>query len=298
MQRDLPEPTVDEGTTIKARRPGRPPSQTAEKAKPVRSVERAFEIIELLTHQDTPLAFADISTTLEIPSATAHRILSTMETSGYLHLGEDGMYSLGGQFIRLAQRVLRIRSLFRDAARTFLHDLVDATGETANLAILDGTEAAYLDQVQTNKMLRAQTFLRVPLHCSGTGKALLAFQDAATVDDILSRIIMDKHTEHTLTDKNELRAELESISATGIALDNEEMEIGVRCIAAPILVDGTAIASISIAGPTTRISTDRLEEFSTQVRRVAAELSEVVRTRFPDLGAGSLGQTRPNYLGS
>jgi DNA-binding IclR family transcriptional regulator len=288
MENDLPEMTGDEAPAIKTRRPGRPPSDTAEKAKPVRSVERAFEIIEFLTQQDTPLAFADIATTLEIPSATAHRILSTMEAADYLYLDDHGMYSLGGQFIRLAHRVLRIRTMFRDTARGFLHDLVETTGETANLAILDGTEAAYLDQVQTNKMLRAQTFLRVPLHCSGTGKALLAYQDDSTVDEILTRLMLDERTEHTFTDKDDLRAELKTIATKGMAIDDEEMEIGVRCIAAPILVDGTAIASISIAGPTTRITRERIEEFGSEVRRVAAELSNTVRERFPDLAAGSL----------
>lgn len=288
MENDLPELNGDETPTVKTRRPGRPPSDTAERAAPVRSVERAFEIIEFLTQQDSPLAFADIATTLEIPSATAHRILATLESEGYLHLDKDGVYSLGGQFIRLAHRVLRIRTMFRDIARTYLHDLVNKTGETANLAILDGVEAAYLDQVQTNRMLRAQTFLRVPLHCSGTGKALLAYQSDSTVDDILARLVLEERTEHTLTNKDDLRNELKSIATKGMAIDDEEMEIGVRCIAAPVLVDGTAIASISIAGPTTRISSDRIEEFGSEVRRVAADLSEAVQTRFPDLGAGSL----------
>ena len=198
-----------------------------------------------------------------------------MTDTAYLILDEaSGRYTHGPALTRITNDVLDLRTRFRDIGQTYLHELVERTGETANLAILDGLHAAYLDQVHTSRMLRAQTYLRVPLDCSGTGKVLLAFQTETRVRDaILRRLTLQRCTEHSPRTLAELRGRLATIRETGIGLDDEEMELGVRCIAAPVMVGGTIVAAISIAGPATRVSNERLDDLSAVVRDVASPSS-------------------------
>ena len=266
------------------RRPGRPPSPDGEGPKPIRAVQRALSVLEAVAFADDGLSFADISKALDIPAATTHRLLATLGDTGYLHLDkETGAYLVGSRFTTIAGRVLRQRTQMRVLARPFLTELVENTEETANLAILDGIEASYLDQVQSEKIVRVQTFLRVPLYSSAIGKALLAFQPEETVEDVVSAMDLQAFTENTLTDQAKLLEALQAIRVNGYAVDDEELEIGVRCVGAPVLVAGRAVASVSIAGPTTRVTRARVPEIAGTVIDVADRLSKVIAGRFPDL---------------
>lgn len=272
---------------IAPRRRGRP--RTSDAQETVRSVRWAFQILELVGSNGQGLTFADVTATLAIPAATAHRILATMTETAYLLLDESsGRYFHGPAITRITNDGLDLRTRFRDLGQTYLHELVERTEETANLAILDGLEAAYLDQVHTSRMLRAQTYLRVPLDCSGTGKVLLAFQSDAVREAILRRLTLQRSTRHSPRTLAELRRRLATIRETGIGLDDEEMELGVRCIAAPVMARGAIVAAISIAGPATRVSHDRLDDMSAVVRGVASRFSEAVAVELPNLGVASL----------
>lgn len=282
-------------STVAPRRQGRPP--TSEAKETVRSVRWAFEILELIGRHYTGLTFADITTTLSIPAVTGNRILATMTQSDYLTLEDGtGLYTHGPAFTRMTNDVIDLRARFRDLGQTYLHELVERTGETANLAVLDGLEAAYLDQVHTARMLRAQTYLRVPLDCSGTGKVLLAFQIDSARESILSRLTLQRRTRNSPQTLNDLRLRLEAIRQRGFGLDDEEMENGVRCIAAPLMANQTIVAAISIAGPATRVSPDRIDELSAIVREVASKFSEAVTVELPNLGVASLAGTRPEPI--
>ncbi len=281
----------DKLSAVTPRRRGRP--QTTDSKETVRSVRWAFEILELVGRHYTGLTFADITTTMSIPAVTGNRILATMVESEYLSLDDaTGRYTHGPAFTRITNDVIDLRARFRDLGRTYLHELVERTGETANLAILDGLEAAYLDQVHSTRILRAQTYLRVPLDCSGTGKVLLAFQTDSVRDSILSRLTLQRCTKHSPQTLDDLRVRLDMIRVTGFGLDDEEMEIGVRCIAAPLMVNQTIVAATSIAGPSTRVSADRIEELSAIVRDVASKFSMAVTIELPNLGVASLAGSR------
>lgn len=278
-------------STVAPRRRGRPP--TSDSKETVRSVRWAFEVLELVGRHYTGLTFADITSALAIPAVTGNRILATMTQCDYLTLDEaTGHYTHGPAFTRITNDVIDLRTRFRDLGRTYLHELVERTGETANLAILDGLQAAYLDQVQTTRMLRAQTYLRVPLDCSGTGKVLLAFQSPTVRESILSRLTLQKSTKNAPQTQKDLRSRLDMIRESGFGLDDEEMEVGVRCIAAPVLVNQTVIAAISIAGPATRVSRENVEELSSIVRHVAEKFSTTVTVELPNLGVASLAGAR------
>jgi IclR family acetate operon transcriptional repressor len=274
------------------RRPGRPRGSGGDDGgeRSVLALDRGLALLELLADRPDGLAFTEAVDSLPgVPGVTVHRLLRTLVGLGFVRDDGDGArYQLGGRFMHLAGRSLHQRTQLRSIAKPFLQELVDRTGETANLATLDGTEASFLDQVQSQRMVRAGTFLRSPLHCSGTGKSLLAFQDGDTADEIIRRLPFGQLTEHTLTEVERLRAELARVRRQGYSVDDEEMEIGTRCIAAPVVVDGAAVAAISIAGPTTRITADQVRPLSTIVRDVAERLSVSVAEAFPGLRAGEL----------
>ena len=131
----------------------------------------------------------------------------------------------------------------------------------------------------------------MPLDCSGTGKVLLAFQTDSVREALLRRLTLQRRTSHSPRSLAELRRRLAKIRDTGIGFDDEEMELGVRCIAAPVTVTGTIVAAISIAGPATRVSRDHLDDLSAIVREVAAKFSEAVTVELPNLGVASLSGT-------
>jgi DNA-binding IclR family transcriptional regulator len=270
------------------RRPGRP--RATEATEPgVRSVGRGLAVLEALAEQPEGIGFTDLTASIEMPAVSTHRLLRTLVGLGYVR--EDpasGHYRLGARFLQLAGRALHQRTQLRTLARGFLQELVQRSGETANLATLDGAEASFLDQVQCDRMVRAGTFLRAPLHCSGTGKSLLAYQPDETLEQLLGRMALRPLTPHTIVDLARFRAELERVRDQGYSVDDEEMEVGTRCIAAPVLVDGRAVVAVSIAGPTTRITADEVRPLSAIVRDVAARLSDSVASAFPGLHAGEL----------
>jgi DNA-binding IclR family transcriptional regulator len=273
----------------KRRRPGRPRREGISSERSIQSVERALAILEILADHPDGMPFTDLSAALEMPAASTHRLLRTMSDAGYVReQDETGQYLLGAQLLRLAGRILHRRTQLRAMARAYLQELVDRTGETANLATLDGAAASFLDQVQSDRLVRGGTFLRAPLHCSSSGKSLLAFQPEATRDEIIDRLDLTALTPHTITDRARLRVELDRVRSLGYSVDDEEMEIGSRCIGAPILLGGEAVAAISISGPTTRISGDVVRPLSTVVCEVAERLSSSVADQFPGLAAGEL----------
>jgi DNA-binding IclR family transcriptional regulator len=273
----------------KRRRPGRPRGDGGSSERSIQSVERALAILELLADHADGMPFTELSAALEMPAASTHRLLRTLSDAGYVREQSDtGRYLLGTQLLRLAGRILHRRTQLRALARGYLQELVDRTGETANLATIDGGSASFLDQVQSDRLVRGGTFLRAPLHCSAAGKSLLAFQPEATREEIVERLELTTLTAHTITDRVRLRAELERVRALGYSVDDEEMEVGSRCIGAPILLGGEAVAAISISGPTTRISGDVVRPLSAIVREVSERLSTSVADQFPGLAAGEL----------
>lgn len=270
------------------RRPGRPKTSDADETRGTQSVERTVAILEAIAFAEDGIGFAELAAQLKLPTATAHRMLAAVVKLGFVkHDESTGLYTVGDRLMRLATRALRHGTEFRALARPLLHELVDRTGETANLAYLDGTEAAYVDQVESRQMVRAAKFLRVRLYCSALGKSLLAFQPDDAMEELTARLTLEPLTERTIVTPEALRAELFRVRKRGFATDDEEIELGVRCIAAPILVDGRAVAAVSIAGPTTRVTLEKVEPLSEIVRDVAKRLSDAVEERFPDLVAGN-----------
>jgi IclR family acetate operon transcriptional repressor len=241
----------------------------------VQSLERALDILEVLGRSDEELGVSEIGEESGLANGTVHRLLATLTYRGYARQNPRGRkYTLGVKTFILASSA---RERLGPFSQPFLRELMEVSGESSNLATLDKTSVIYLEQVPSPRMVRMFTEPgnRVAPHSSGTGKVLLAYQPAHLVASILRKDELPRFTKYTITDPEHLEEELDSIREQGYALDSEEMEEGVRCLAAPIFgPDGSIVAGISISGPVGRLGDTRLEELIPLIKRIAREFSE------------------------
>lgn len=241
----------------------------------VQSLERALDILELLGHSEGELGVSEIGLSVGLANGTVHRLLSTLTQRGYARQVLDNRkYTLGPKAITLASSA---RGRLGPLARPFLTELMEVSQESANLAALDRNSVVYIEQVPAPRMVRMFTEPgnRVPPHASGTGKVLLAYQPPEAVPTILGRGELTRFTSSTITDVGQLREELDRIREQGYGMDSEEIEEGVRCVAAPVLgAEGKVVAAISISGPAGRLDGTRLEEIIPHIKRIAGELSK------------------------
>lgn len=227
--------------------------------KKVQSIERALNLLEAMAEAGTPQGITALAGKAGLKASTVHRLLTTLVHRGYVtREGKGGRYRLGLKLLEIANAAL-VFSDVRGVVRPFLEELVEYCNETANLAVLDQTEIVYIDQVESHnyiivKML-AQVGNRGPIHCTASGKVLLAHSDQETIDWIISSLELKKYTSETITAVGELKNELALVRENGFALDYGEMEEHVRCVAAPVFNhEGTVVASISVSGPSNRLS--------------------------------------------
>jgi DNA-binding IclR family transcriptional regulator len=196
---------------------------------------------------------------------------------GYLRFaGDSSRYCLGLKLFELGTRSVSLIDL-RAEALPLLRDLVTRTSETCNLGILDGLEGVCLAKLEGTQPVRLYSWegKRMPLHCTAMGKALLAWQEKAALEEILRKIELVPHTENTIRDREKLRKHLEVVRKQGWSLDDQENEPHIRCLGAPVLsVDGRVLAAISISGLATRFEGDYLQSLAREVQGAAQKLSE------------------------
>jgi|tagenome__1003787_1003787.scaffolds.fasta_scaffold20914917_2 IclR family acetate operon transcriptional repressor len=242
----------------------------------VQSVDRALDLLEMLALSDVPLGVSEVAARAGLPQGTAHRLLHSLLVRGYVRRDASRKYCVGTASLLLADAVQR--SLARDA-RPYLGELVGFSGETANLAVLEGEDVVYVAQVPSPHTLRmfAEVGRHVPPHSTAVGKVLLAALPHDRVSTLLRRDGMPARTPHTVTDERELLQQLDVVRNQGWATDDEEQELGVRCLAVPVGDGHQVTAAMSLSGPAERFSgaaQDGLVERMTQVaRRFTAALS-------------------------
>ena len=237
----------------------------------MQSVERAFDLLEVLATAGGELSLSEIAATTELPLPTIHRLLRTLVGRGHVRQLPSRRYALGPPLIHLGTSASVMLS---DWARPYLSELVDGLGETANLSMLDGDRATYVAQVPSRHTMRMFTEVgrRVHLHSTGAGKALLAQLDDERITDILRRTGMPPNTAHTITDLSAMLAEIERIRADGYAVDDEEQEVGVNCVAVAVVGAPTPTA-ISVSGPTARMGPEALRRAVPLLGRAALSLA-------------------------
>jgi len=245
----------------------------------IRSVSKAMRLIKAIGEDGGSHGVTDLARRLHMDKASVSRILKTLQQGGLVEQDEATRgYTLGLTFVHLGQKALR-RIDLRSAAQNTLETLADETGECAQLAVSAGDRALYIAQAAPPRGVNIDAPLGtlVPLHCTALGKVLLAFQRDPLRKEMLSRIEMEPYTRRTIDDFDALEAHLEGVRGCGIALDDEEFSIGVRCIAAPVFKhDSTLAGAIGISGPSPRIADDCIHEFEKIVHREAMGLSRKI----------------------
>ena len=250
---------------------------TSERSEPARasgtiqSVERTFELLELMADAGGEMALSQLAEASALPLPTIHRIMRTLVHGGYVRQQPSRRYALGPRLIRLGETAGRALGAW---ARPYLASLTDAVGETSNMAVLDGDQVVYVAQVPSRHSMRMFTEVgrRVDVHCTAVGKAVLAELPDEVVGPLLARAGMRPQTEHTIVDPVVFQRELDVIRERGYAEDDGEQEIGVRCIA--VTVPGApARAAISISGPATRMSRIAVHEVVPLMHQAAGKLA-------------------------
>jgi len=240
----------------------------------VQSVERALELLEALAEPQEAKGVSELARATGLPVATIHRLLATMVSRGYVRQDTGShKYTLGSHLIRLGEAAARD---FAQFARPYLAELMEASGETANLAMLEDGQVAYVAQVPSRHH-RVRMFTevgrRVHPHTSGVGKVVLAFRPRAEVEALLARSGLPPRTPRTIVDRSRLLAELDVVARQGYAVDDGEEEIGVRCLAVPVFGVGDSVAAVSISAPEGRLRRTDHERLLPEMLRISAAMT-------------------------
>ncbi len=251
----------------------------------VQALDRAFAVLDLLSESATPLGLAQVAASLQLHKSTAHRFLMVLEHHRMVERTTGGKFHLGLRLFDYGNRAIEQYDL-RDRARPHLRHLVAETEETAHLCVLESARVIYLDKIEPTRSVRMITRIGAsnPVHCTSVGKAILAFLPEERAAEVLRRIRYERYTHRTLVSAEALRSELEKTRRRGYAVDYEEFEEGLRCIAVPLLdSQRQPVAAISISGPSFRVTAQKLPS-------IANHLLQCVRGISMDMGYSSSGR--------
>jgi IclR family KDG regulon transcriptional repressor len=246
------------------------------------AVDNALKILEVFLEKERELGISEIANLSGLNVSTAHHIVTTLTNRGYLIQKRDrGPYSLGFKFLEFSGAV-KSQLQIGEVARPFMKKLNAKVDESTNLAILDTGEAVYIEQIESTQTLRIFTRVgkRVPLHCTGVGKLFLANMRDEELEAFLGNQKLTPSTSNTITTVDKLGKELLRIRQQGYAVDNEEKEDGITCVAAAVKNwDGKLVAGISVSGPSTRLTRERLKELAQLVKSCGLETSRALGYR-------------------
>lgn len=239
-----------------------------ETKNPIQVSERIFHAIECLAASG-PMGLQELSTELELNKSTVHRILNSLICMDYVRQDPETLkYSLSFKFLRISNQILSQNNMI-DLAKPHLKQLAEQSGETVHLVQLDGIHAVYIDKVESahnSVRLVSMVGKSIPLYCSGVGKAMLAEMPDEKVQHIWEQSDIQKLTDYTVTDFSEFMKLIDNIRKNGYAMDNEENELGVRCIAVSLRsFSGKPSYAISISAPKDRMSYERIGELKEMI---------------------------------
>ena len=244
----------------------------------IQSVSHALDILESFTKADKELGVTELSKRLGLHKNNVFRLLATLEHRGYIEQnGETENYRLGPKTLQIGSIFIEQRECRRQA-RPILESLMAATGETAVVAVLRANKVVYMDSVETDRTVRAisRVGAMLPAHCTAVGKIQLAFLPAAEIERLYPEAELPAVTERTLRRREALLADLQAALQLGFAAENEECDLEVKGIAAPVRdVSGKVIAALGIIAPASRLSDDRIRQDGTgaKVQEAALALS-------------------------
>lgn len=243
----------------------------------VAALDKAIRILEYLSKIDGDISLSRLSVCLNIPKTTLLRLLNTL--SSHSMVKQDPVtknYRLGWALIYMGAAASKLFDLSM-LVRPFLERLSLETGESSSLVRLRKNYAVYVDRVSSSSIIRGGLGIgaELELHASAAGKVLISGMPDEAIQQLIGECPLSKHTENTITDPLEILAQVLQVRKNGYALDDEEGELGARCIAAPIMDwNGDIIAALSITGPISRITTERIPDYIRIVCQIAREASD------------------------
>ncbi|MBZ0296765.1 MAG: IclR family transcriptional regulator [Anaerolineae bacterium] len=241
----------------------------------IQSVLKAIDLMNVFSPTEPYLSLSEIAARMDMPKSTAHNLLATLASRGFIEQLDNDSYALGTAIIPLTQAA-RVNAELRDRAAPLLREFADVGKESVYLTYLDGDFALYIYAIETSHRLMARTAVgdRVHLHCTGVGKAILAELPRQSVNDIISRVGLPSFTENTIVDAEVLFEELERIQKRGYSIDNQEHETGTYCIGVVIRdAHGKPIGGCSVSGRDPEIIGSREEDLVSDILYTAQEIS-------------------------
>jgi DNA-binding IclR family transcriptional regulator len=239
------------------------------------SLARAVSVLEMLGDSDIPLSLAELCRLMDLHKSTAHRSLMVLEQSGLIERTPENRFRLGLKLYELGNRAVEQIDL-RARVRPYMTRLSAQIGENVHLSVLQKSAIVYLDKAGPNRKVCASSKVGTsnPVYCTSMGKAMLAFQPEEEIEEIIAQIHFVRYTEKTLCTREDLLKSLERVRRRGYALDDEEIELGARCIGAPIFnEDRRPIAALSVSGPTLRITVQSVPALAERLLRCCREIS-------------------------
>ncbi|MDR1066142.1 MAG: IclR family transcriptional regulator [Clostridiales bacterium] len=241
----------------------------------VQSVERALRIIDVLAAENHDMSLTEVSNALEWPKSTVHGLITTLRDFSFVEQSPlTGKYSLGVKLFELGNIVARGWNI-REVALPFMRRLSETTGETAHLAAEDNGDVLYIEKIDSARAFRivSEIGARLPIHCTGLGKAILAHKTPAEIRRIFLRNDLRAMTPNSITSLEKLEKELERIRKDGFAVDNGEVMEGLRCVAAPIRdKNGNVNYAVSVSGVLGNMYGARFDKIVETLKKTAEDI--------------------------
>ncbi len=242
----------------------------------VPSVERVLSLFEFLAHSKRGFSLSELSQKLELPKSSVHLLLTTLERRGYLQKNlATGQYRFGLKLLTLGRTAFEGLEI-REEAKPLLELLCKETGLTVHMAVLERNEAVIIEKIEAPGLVRIASWIgrRMEINCTAVGKALVAFLPENEFDQQIKSRGFIKHNQRTITSIGKLKEELSRVREVRYAIDDEEEELGCRCIGAPIFdLHEKVVAAISVSGTTSQIPIERIQTLARKVRRTSEAIS-------------------------
>ncbi|AKL94153.1 transcriptional regulator KdgR [Clostridium aceticum] len=243
----------------------------------VQSVDRALSILEVLSDYEEGVGITEISSKIDLHKSTVHRLLVTLIYKGYVEQNPNtNKYRLTLKLLELGNKLIDKMDIL-SVAKPYLQQLKEVTNEVVHLVVREGTEIVYIDKVESDNKIRMHSRIgtRSPMYCTSVGKAIMAYLSEEEVEGIWQDSEIKRFTQYTITDLQEMKKNLTKIRELGYALDEEENELGIRCIGSPIFAhNGEVCGAISVSGPTIRVTKQAIQNFKNYILEYSMKISK------------------------
>lgn len=258
------------------------------RATVINSLARGLHILRLLADGAAPFGVTEVAEQLEVDPSTAYRLLATLQAQGFVAQDADSKkYTIGYGVLAIAGSIQRRLSVI-EIARQYLRDVATKTGENAHVAIRDRACAVSIDSESATGILRVETTIGTPepLYCTAVGKALLIDFSPEALHEIFGNASLKRYTAQTITNLDDLQADLARARRLGYAFDDEELHPGVKCIASPLRDHtGRVIAAFGISAPSVRLSRERVPDVASMIVSNAHAISALLGFAHPAAAA-------------